>query len=232
MDLSLVYQALFQIGTLTVSTLDEVDGKTIHSRLVSYCHGDDDGIYFLTLDSKPFYRQLKTHPQIALAGIYPTSQKNGKNSVGQPYFPPGYTVRISGEAREIAIEESQRLAKAGSEHHTYFLEEVARYPAMRYFCVHKGKGELYYYDFEMEQREHKLLRKRFAFGGATVNPSGSSINVDLCIVCGICAETCTFKAISLSDQGDHYIIDGSRCDECGSCLLVCPQKAINLPTTM
>lgn len=232
MDMHLIHDALRKIGTLTMTTHDESDGITMHSRLVSFCHGDTEGIFFLTMDSKPFYRQLKAHPQLALAGIYPTSQKVGKNSVGQPYFPPGFTVRISGEAREIALEESQERAKAGSEHHAYFLEEVARYPAMRYFCIHKGKGEIYHYDFEMEKRDHKLLRQRFAFGGETVNPSGCRIDADLCIACGICYEACTFKAISLDKTEEYYYIDAERCDECGSCARECPQDAIHLPLTI
>lgn len=229
MNLLDIHEALRKIGTLTITTLE---GMTMHSRLVSFCHGDEEGMYFLTMNSKPFYRQLKTNPHLAIAGIYPTSQKVGKNSVGQPYFPPGFTVRISGEAREISLEEARKHADAGVEHYAYFMEEVERYPAMRYFCVHKGKGELYQYDFEMEERDHKLLRQRFAFGGETVNASGSKIDAENCIACGACFDACTFKAISLNDDGSHYIVNGERCDECGSCTLVCPQDAIILPETM
>jgi uncharacterized pyridoxamine 5'-phosphate oxidase family protein/NAD-dependent dihydropyrimidine dehydrogenase PreA subunit len=221
-----IHKAIEKIGSLTITTLD---GKNMHSRIVSICGGDDEGIYFLTMDVKPFYRQLKNNPQVALCGIYPSSRKTGKNAVGQPYFVPGFTLRISGEAREIPEDEVKEKAAAGSEVHKYFLEDAARYPAMKFFCIFKGKGEIFDFDFEMESRDHKLLRTRFAFGGETFNEAGARINPEKCVACGECFDACTFKAII---PGDPYIVDGSRCDECGSCFLVCAQDAIELSKTI
>ena len=120
-------------------------------------------------------------------------------------------------------------AAAGNEVHRYALEEAARYPAMKLFCIFKGKGEVFDYDFEMENCDHKLLRKRFAFGGETVNEAGTRIDPDKCIACGEYFETCTFKAII---PGEPYRVDGSRCDECGSCFQVCPQEAIEFSQTI
>ncbi len=132
----------------------------------------------------------------------------------------------------LAVQHNMTLkekAAAGSEVHRYAQEEAARYPAMRLFCIFKGKGEVFDYDFEMENRDHKLLRKRFVFGGETVNEAGTRINPDKCIACGECFETCTFKAII---PGEPYRVDGSRCDECGSCFQVCPQEAIEFSQTI
>jgi len=221
-----IHKAIEKIGSLTFTTLD---GETMYSRIISICGGDDEGIYFLTMDVKPFYRQLKNNPQVALCGIYPSSRKTGKNAVGQPTFAPGFTLRITGEAHEIAEDEVKEKAAAGSEVHKYFLEDAARYPAMKFFCIFKGKGEIFDFDFEMENRDHKLLRTRFAFGGETFNEAGTRINAEKCTACGVCFEVCTFKAIM---AGDPYVVDGSRCDECGSCFLVCPQDAIELSKTI
>lgn len=81
---------------------------------------------------------------------------------------------------------------------------------MQLFCIFRGKGELFDYDFEMENRDHKLLRKRFAFGGDVVNSAGTHIDPDKCIACGECYDACTFKAI---EQGEEaYRVNGSRCD--------------------
>ena len=206
-----------------------LDGNTMHSRIISICGGDEEGIYFLTMDVKPFYRQLKKSPQVALCGIYPSSQKTGKNAVGQPTWKPGFTLRITGEAREIPQGEVKAKAHAGSEVHKYFLEDAERYPAMKLFCIFKGKGEIFDFDFEMENRDYKLLRTRFAFGGETFNQAGARINADECIACGECFEACTFNAII---PGEPYSVDGSRCDECGSCYQVCPQDAIELSSTI
>lgn len=225
MELTDIHAAIEKIGCLTITTLDK---DTPHSRIVSILPGDEDGVYFLTMNVKPFYRQLKANPHISLCGMYPTSRKEGKNKDGQPYFPPGFTFRLTGEAVEVADVEIEGKAKAGKEPFVYFLEDQERYPAMTLFRIHKGKGEIFDFDFEMEKRDHKLLRTRFAFGGEAFSEAGMRITDD-CIACGLCLEECTFKAI---EEGDPYRINGSRCDECGSCALVCPQEAIVLSETL
>ncbi|NDV21700.1 4Fe-4S binding protein [Desulfovibrio sp. JC022] len=226
MTLKDIAEAAEKIGCLTFTTLD---GETMYSRIISLCGGDDEGLYFLTMDVKPFYRQLKGNPQVAMCGIYPISRKEGKNKDGQPYFSPGYTLRITGEAREVSMDELREKAEAGNPIHQYVLEDHERYPAIRLFCVHKGKGEIFDFDFEMEHRDHKVLRTRFAFGGEGYNEAGARIDPDKCIACGECLEACTFKAIV---SGEVYYVDGSRCDECGSCMQVCPAEAIGLSLTI
>ncbi len=227
MQLQEVYPAIEKIGSLSMTTLDE-EGA-MHSRIISICGSDEEGIYFLTMNVKPFYRQLKNNPGISLCGIYPSGSKTGKNAVGQPYWEPGYTFRLTGEAREIPEAQVKEKADAGSSIHQYFLEDAARYPATRFFCIIKGKGEIFDYDFEMENRDHKVLRTRFAFGSMTYSDAGARIRADDCIACGECFEACTFKAIV---PGEPYAVDGSKCDECGSCIEACPQEAILLPNLL
>ena len=219
-------EAIAKVGSLTITTLDE---STMHSRIISICGCDDDGIYFLTMDVKPFYRQLKSNPHLSLCGIYPSGRKEGKNKDGQPYWPPGFSIRITGEAREVTAEEIKEKAIAGNELHKYTQEEAARYPSMKLFCIFKGKGEIFDYDFELESRDHKVLRKRFAFGGVTVNAAGAHIDPDKCVACGECYEACTFSAIV---EGEPYKVDSERCDECGSCIMTCTVEAIEHSRTM
>lgn len=221
-----VQQALEKIGSVSMTTLDN---KTMHSRIISICGSDEQGIYFLTMNVKPFYRQLKENHQVSLCGIYPSGRKTGKNDVGQPTWPPGFTLRITGQAREISGKEVKEKADGGSEIHKYFLEDAARYPAIRFFCIDQGKGEIFDFDFEMENRDHKLLRTRFAFGGETFNEAGTRIDPDTCIACGECFDACTFKAII---PGEPYQVDGAMCDECGSCIQVCPNEAIDCSQTI
>lgn len=218
--------ALAKVGSLSITTLD---GSTMHSRIISICGCDDDGIYFLTMDVKPFYRQLKSNPHLSLCGIYPSGRKEGKNKDGQPYWPPGFTLRVTGEAREITDEEIKEKAASGNELFQYTLEEATRYPSMKLFCIFKGKGEIFDYDFELENRDHKLLRTRFSFGGETVNQAGARIDPDKCVACGECFEVCTFSAIV---EGEPYVVNSERCDECGSCIMSCPAKAIEHSQTM
>ena len=50
------------------------------------------------------------------------------------------------------------------------------------------------------------------------------VRKDLCLGCGLCAESCPRQAISL--QSSQAQIDQNRCDHCGLCRDVCPQGAI------
>ncbi len=221
MNMKELAAAIEKIGCLSITTMEN---GIMHSRIVSIMGADDAGIYFLTMSVKPFYRQLKNNPHLSLCGIYPHGRKDGKNAVGQPYLAPGYTLRISAEAYEVTQAEIQEKAEQGNEIFKYFMEDKERYPDLCLFCITKGQGEIYDYDFEMEHRDHKLLRTPFAFGGAEIIPLGAKIDADLCIACGECLVACTFKAIK---EGDTYTVDANRCDMCGSCYLVCPQKAIS-----
>ena len=47
---------------------------------------------------------------------------------------------------------------------------------------------------------------------------------DLCLGCGLCAESCPRQAISL--QSGEAQIDQNRCNHCGLCVDACPQGAI------
>jgi ferredoxin len=50
------------------------------------------------------------------------------------------------------------------------------------------------------------------------------VRKDLCLGCGLCAESCPRQAISL--RSGQAQIDQNRCNRCGLCLNVCPQGAI------
>jgi ferredoxin len=50
------------------------------------------------------------------------------------------------------------------------------------------------------------------------------VNVNLCVGCGLCAESCPRGAMSL--QFGQARIDWEKCNRCGLCLDVCPQGAI------
>ena len=46
-----------------------------------------------------------------------------------------------------------------------------------------------------------------------------------CTACGVCAEVCAFKAITVI--GSTVLVFPELCHSCGACALLCPEKAIH-----
>lgn len=225
MDIKEIFAACSKIGCLSFSTMH---GADIHARIARFFGYDDDGLYFLTMHTKPFCRQLDRSGKLAVCGIYPSSAIFSEDEHGMPLMQPGFALRITGDVRRIGREAVEEKACAGHAGFGFALYDMSRYPAIRVFCMYRGKGEIFDYDFEMQNRDHKLYRTRFAFGGEHHNPAGCRITEN-CTGCGACMEVCTFKAI---EAGNPYTILEERCDECGNCLPVCPAGAILEPETM
>lgn len=224
MELQQIFEYADKIGFLTFSTIK--DG-VVHSRIAHFYAADDDGLYLRSMFIKPFYRQMVETGKLTVCGMYPSSTITGYDENGVPDFAPGYTLRIAGDVRELSEEDVQKKAENNPQF-KIALFDMKKYPATRNLVMYRGKGEIYDFDFEMVNRDHKLLRKRFSFGGADFNPSGSIIT-DKCVECGSCLEVCTFKAI---EEGSPYRVIGERCDECASCVLACPEGAIVQPKTI
>ena len=225
MDLNQIFEDIEKIGFLTFSTIEE---GIVHSRIAHFYACDEDGLYLRTMFIKPFYKQMIKTGNLAVCGMYPSTRISGSDENGIPYFEPGYTLRITGDVRELSEEEIRKKAEI-NEQFKVALFDMKKYPATRNLVMYRGKGEIYDFDYEMVNRDHKLLRKRFAFGGAQYNPPGNVILAEKCTECGACYDVCTFKAIK---PGSPYAMIGERCDECGSCVLVCPVDAIVQPRTI
>jgi ferredoxin len=219
MKIQEIYEHFDRIGCLTFSTWA---ADRVESRIAHFFAYDDDGLYFRTMNVKPFYEQLSTFKTVSVCGMYPQTQL-GDDENNLPRFVPGYTVRISGDVRELPMAEVEQKAKT-DRNFNVAVYDIEKYPATRIFVLYKAKGEVYDFDYAMEDRDHKLLRAPFAYGGAVAEPAGLYINEN-CIACGACKEACTFKAIT---AGTPYRICRERCDECGNCYEACPVNAIEL----
>ncbi|MBF8983857.1 4Fe-4S binding protein [Lutibacter sp. B2] len=223
MNMKKIYDYIDKIGCVSFSTIH--DGY-VQSRIAHFFAFDDEGLYFRTMAIKPFYHQINVSGNVAVCGMYPSTQLLGHDDKGEPNFPAGYTLRITGDTKELTTEEVIFKAKTNPNFKTATFD-INKYPATRCFCIYRAKGEIYDYDFNLEKRDHKLLRTRFSFGGITYNHAGCIVT-DKCIGCGKCYEVCTFKAV---EKGAPYKINGERCDECGSCYLACPVGAMEKPLT-
>ncbi|WKY42932.1 4Fe-4S binding protein [Eubacteriaceae bacterium ES2] len=221
MNIAEIYKLFENIGVLTFSTIanDEVS-----SRIAHFNGYDDEGFYFRTMWNKPFARQLKENPTITVCGVSDSRiLSHDENNV--PEFPPGYSIRLIGKVKHQPEAIIREKAKT-NEQLKLAVHDMDKYPAMKdgNFMIDAAKIEIYDYDFSCIHRDHKLLRKRFSFGGYPYNEAGPRIT-DKCIECGECYRNCSFKAIEI---GSPYKINGSKCDDCGNCVMACPVAAIKL----
>jgi len=220
MDIAEIYGKFDQIGCLTFATIDTGYPQTRIAHLRAY---DDEGLYFQTMVTKAFYHQLTKTGKVSICGMFPKTTVSHSED-GMPYFEPGYTIRATGDVKEISFETLKEKA-AVNEMFMLGVKDIEKYPAMTTFCLYRGWGEVFDFDFEMENRTHKLLRTGFSLGGDGIPFRGVRIT-DECIQCGECMENCSFKAIY--HQNDQYIIDPTKCDVCGDCYTICPSDAIEI----
>ena len=214
-----VYEAFGEVGCCSFATLDGDGG--VESRIAHFFAYDDEGLYLRTMRVKPFYRQLVEGGKVSVCGER-TGAPCTWDDDNMPHFQPGYMVRASGDVRELSQAEVDAKA-AKSPLFNVAVYDIEKYPETCVLVLHRAHAELYDYDFNMVHRDHKILRKRIAWGGDAVEPAGLRIDPEVCIACGSCADACTHKAIV---PGDAYSILGERCDECGNCYHACPVGAV------
>lgn len=213
-----VYEKFDEIGCCSFATLDGRGG--VDSRIAHFFACDEEGLYLRTMDVKPFFRQLVEGGKLSVCGEK-TDAPCQWDDDNMPHFQPGYMVRVSGDVRLLSQAEVDEKAATNPQFNVA-VYDINKYPETRVLVLHSAWGELYDYDFNMVHRDHKILRERFAWGGATFEEPGLTI-ADACIGCGACADACTHKAIV---AGEPYRIRGERCDECGNCYHVCPAGAV------
>lgn len=213
-----VFEKFNEIGCCSFATLDGEGG--VSSRIAHFFAWDDEGLYLRTMTVKPFCKQLVEGGKLSVCGEK-TEGPCTWDENHMPHFQPGFMMRVSGDVRLLSQDEVNAKAAANSEFNVA-VYDINKYPETVVFVLHSAWGELYNYDFNLVHMDHKILRERFAWGGAAFAPPGLTIT-DACIECGQCQEVCTHKAII---PGTPYSIRGTWCDECGNCFHVCPADAV------
>lgn len=216
MTIKEIYALFDRIGCCTFAT---VNGAYPETRIAHFLAHDAEGLYFMTANTKPFYKQLKEGGTVSVCGLCAKTAVE-ETADGNLHFEAGYFVRLTGDVREVSMEEIKAKNDASF---AYCIEDQERYPAMTTFVIYRAWGEVFDYDFEKEFRDHKLERFRFQYGNFPIPAPGLTIT-GTCTGCGICAKICTFNAAV--PEGEKFRIEGSRCDECGSCVVFCPAGAI------
>jgi ferredoxin len=219
MTIKEIYEAFDRIGCLTFATVNEAGEPEV--RTAHFDAYDDEGIYFMTMYTKDFYRELKATGKVAVNGLCADSQVK-YDEKGYPVFDKGYSIRLTGSVKEIPMDEIKAKHDPAFD---FCIKDQQRYPAMVVFCITSARGDIFDFDFEKVSRDTKLERSYFSYGGAKIKYKGLRIDQDKCIRCGTCEKGCTFLAARKNPDGS-YEIDRSRCDECGDCVEHCPAGAV------
>ena len=218
-----IYEDFDRIGCLTFATVTE-EGYP-ETRIAHLFAWDEEGLYFLTMNHKPFAHQLRNSGKLSICGMNSAPQAVLDEKM-LPSFEAGYSMKATGDVREVSLDEIREKAKTNSLFMTG-VNDWDRYRDEIFFCLHRFWGERYDFDYELEYRGHKLIREFFVFGGYEKAFSGMRIDQEKCIRCGKCFAKCAeyhFHAVSRKEDG--YYIDTTRCDVCGNCTTVCPVGAI------
>ena len=80
MGIADIYEKFDQIGCLTFATIDKGIPQTRIAHLFAY---DDEGLYFRTMITKPFYNQLKKTEKVSICGMFPKTSVS-HNERGMP----------------------------------------------------------------------------------------------------------------------------------------------------
>ncbi len=219
MTIKEIFEQFERIGCLTFATVDS--NGCPETRIAHLRAYDDEGIYFMTMHTKTFYRQLKNNGFLSICGLCANTQYNHDEN-GMPVFDNGFAMRMTGTVKEVPIDE---IKAKNNPIFDMCVKDHEKYNAMVVFCITSARGDIFDYDFEMESRENKLERIYFAYNGAKIKHSGLHIDTDKCISCGVCKQKCSFLAVK--EEISTYSIDINRCDECGDCLINCPVEAIS-----
>lgn len=191
-----------QIHTVIVATNNE-QGLPV-TCAIDIMDYDENGLYFLTVKGKNFYKRLKANGYLSLTGI------RGENTMSR------IAVSVCGKAKEIGPERLQRLLDKNPYMYEIYPTEHSR-SALTVFYLYEGNGEWF------DLSEKPIERFPFSFGESRAKTVGYFVTDD-CIGCGKCFPVCPQSCIVFN--GKKAFITQENCLHCGNCADICHTKAI------
>ena len=165
-----------EIHTVIAASTDD-DGLPV-TCAIDIMDSDENSLYFLTAKGKGFYRRLIKHPFISLTGVW------GKDTMSST------AVSVRGYVEETGDTVLARLL----EKNPYMLEiyptEESR-KALSAFRLYEGSGEF----FDLSSKP--IVRKKFSFD-STQSVREEFFITDRCTGCGKCLASCSQQCIDSS----------------------------------
>ena len=54
------------------------------------------------------------------------------------------------------------------------------------------------------------------------------IDIDACILCGMCARKCPSNVITVNKEKNEWVISPFGCISCANCVIACPKKCLSM----
>ena len=186
-----------QGGRVSVAT---VKNGCPESRIISIQRFSDGNIYLMTSRGKPFYRQLRQQPRIALSSLLDDTH---------------HCIRI-----KATVQEEENGSPAWLEYADKNPGTMTMYRCnpdiIALFRLVSGSGEILHL-----YRDDMVRRLRFSFGGEAPEMLSYYIDAERCTGCGACYDNCVEHSIQKTEDG-KYQIRSMDCDDCGICYTKCP----------
>ena len=169
-----IYKDFDTIGCLTFATVT-AEGYP-ETRIAHLFAWDKEGLYFLTMNHKPFAKQLRESGKLSICGMNSRTQAELDERM-LPSFEAGYTMKATGDVREVSLTEIREKAKNNSLFLTG-INDWDRYQDEIFFCLYRFWGERYDFDYDLEEMieviENDCIDKanfELTFYGPAQNPS-------------------------------------------------------------
>lgn len=101
MTIKEIFDYFDKIGCCTFAT---IGGDYPETRIAHFLVHDHESIYFMTMNTKPFYKQLKETGKVSVCGLYADSQVKETDDENL-LFDNGYFIRLTGDVREVSMDE-------------------------------------------------------------------------------------------------------------------------------
>ncbi|MBB5182155.1 4Fe-4S binding protein [Catenisphaera adipataccumulans] len=202
-----------EMHSVVCATLDDQNRPA--TRVIDIMLTDGHTLYFLTAKGKDFYKQLITHPFIALTGMSGGEGMDRMHATMQKK-----SISIRGSVECIGTRKLKEIFEKNPYMAEIYPTEKSR-EALVVFKMTAGTGEF----FDLSTKP--ITRESFSVGAFEKTEEESHVPYLIslaCTGCGKCLTVCPQNCIR--HESVPFKIDQAHCLHCGNCFTDCPAGAV------